>query len=300
MPWPLLTLDRPAQLPGWGDPSVWFGALVLMAALVFLFRSIRGRHPRGLSAAWWLAMFFLVGQILTPIGTYREVRIAYPFLGSLSLAVAALLKLAASTPWQRPARFAAAIGVSALVVLTLLRTGDYRSEIELYKADVRHQPNSPLSHLMLGVVYGDAGRAAEARRERETALRLAPDSPQALNEVAALEIQAGNFPRAEDLLSRALTLEPRYSIALMNLGNLRAQQDRLREAHELLLRSEALNPAYSLTQTNLALVEALMGRPSEALRRASMLERQNPDDPNVTAIRRLVESTRSRDSSGTW
>jgi len=291
-PWPLLTLDRPAQLPGWGDPAVWFGALLLVAVLVLFFRSIRGRRPWGLAAAWWLAMFALVGQLLAPIGTYREVRIAYPFLGSLALAVAALLGLAASAPWQRLARVAAAIGIAALVVLTLIRAGDYRSEIELYQADVRHRPNSPLSHLMLGVVYGDAGRPAEARRERETALRLAPDSPQALNEVAALEIQAGNFSRAEELLSRALALEPAHSIALMNLGNLRAQQDRLGEAHELLLRSEALNPAYSLTQVNLALVEALMGRPGEALRRAGMLERQNPNDPNVTAIRRLLESTR--------
>lgn len=291
VPWPLLTLDRPTRLPGWGDPAVWVGALVLAAALLLLARSIRGRHPWGLAVAWWLAMFALVGQILMPIGTYREVRIAYPFLGSLALALACFPGMVVVS-WRRLAWSVAAVGIGFMVLLTVLRTNDYRSEIALYQADVRSQPDSPIAHLMLGVVYGDAGQAAEARLEREKAFKLAPDSPQVLNEIAALEIQAGNFLRAEELLSRALAREPRHSIALMNLGNLRAQQSRLDEAHALLLRSEALNPAYQLTQVNLALVEVLMGRTGDALQRAEILGRQDPNNPNVAAIRRLVGSSR--------
>jgi len=219
------------------------------------------------------------------------VRIVYPFLGSLALGLAGAFALV-RPPWRGPARAAAAIGVGLLMVLTIIRTDNYGSEVALYEADVRHHPDSPLTHLMLGVVYSEANRAGDARRARETALSLAPDSPQALNEVAALEVQAGNFPRAEELLSKALTLEPRHSVALMNLGNLRAQQDRLEEAHALLLRSERLNPAYSLIQVNLALVEALLGRPADALRRADLLGRQNPNDPNVAAIRRLAGGAR--------
>ncbi|MDZ4803746.1 MAG: tetratricopeptide repeat protein [Candidatus Eisenbacteria bacterium] len=290
-PWPLLTLDRPARLPDWGSPTVWIGAVVLAGMLLLLIRSVRRRHFWGLAAVWWLAMFALVGQILAPIGTYREVRIVYPFLGSLALGLAGAFALV-RPPWRGPARAAAAIGVGLLMVLTIIRTDNYGSEVALYEADVRHHPDSPLTHLMLGVVYSEANRAGDARRARETALSLAPDSPQALNEVAALEVQAGNFPRAEELLSKALTLEPRHSVALMNLGNLRAQQDRLEEAHALLLRSERLNPAYSLIQVNLALVEALLGRPADALRRADLLGRQNPNDPNVAAIRRLAGGAR--------
>jgi tetratricopeptide (TPR) repeat protein len=288
VPWPLLTLDRPAVLPGWGDPGAWLGLLVLALEVAGLVVAARRRVWGGLAPAWWLAMFALVGQLLAPIGTYREVRLVYPFLGALALGMAALAGVAAGR--RGPLFVAGLVAVPLLswMALSVMRTGDYASEIALYQADIRHRPDSPIAHLMLGVVYGDAGRSADARKEREAALALAPDSPQALNEMGAVEIQAGNFARAEELLGRALAREPDHHVALMNLGNLRAQQERLAEAHEILLRAEAMNPAYSLTQVNLALVEGLMGRTTEAARRADRLEKQNASDPNVALIRRLI------------
>ncbi|HEX7880770.1 MAG TPA: tetratricopeptide repeat protein, partial [Candidatus Eisenbacteria bacterium] len=293
-PWPLLTLDRPASLPGWGDPAVWLGTPLLVAAITSLALAARRRSWTGLAPAWWLSMLALVGQFLTPIGTYREVRLVYPFLGALAFALAAIVAFASRRGVSRLILGVAAIPIVAWLVVGLGRARDYASEIDLYAADVRHRPESPIAHLMLGVVYGDAGRAAEADRERREALRLAPDSPQALNEVAAVEIRSGNFARADELLQRALAREPRNHVALMNLGNLRAQQDRLAEAHEILLRAEALSPGYSLTQVNLAIVEALGGRPDEASRRADRLEKQNATDPNVALIRRLVANSRGK------
>jgi len=290
LPWPLLTLDRPASLPGWGDPSVWLGAALLGAAIAGLVLAARRRAWQGLAPAWWLAMLALVGQLLAPIGTYREVRLVYPFLGALALGLAAIAAAFARRAAPRLVIGLAALPLLAWLVVGIVRAGDYASEIDLYATDVRHRPDSPIAHLMLGVVYGEAGRTAEADAERRAALRLAPDSPQALNEVAALEIRAGNFARAEELLQRALARAPNHHVALMNLGNLRAQEDRLAEAHDILLRAEALNSGYSLTQVNLALVEALMGRVDEARRRADRLEKQNAGDPNVAVIRRLAAS----------
>ncbi|TPW17427.1 MAG: transmembrane and TPR repeat-containing protein, partial [bacterium] len=170
-PWPLLTLDRPAQLPGWGSPSTWIGLVILGGMVLVLVRSVKRDDARGLAVVWWLALFAFVGQILVPIGTYREVRIAYPFLGALALALAGLLS---TTPPSRSwaARGLAAAGIAVLLLLAVLRTGDYRSEVALCEADVRHHPESPLAQLMLGVVYGEAGRALPAQRAREAALRL--------------------------------------------------------------------------------------------------------------------------------
>jgi tetratricopeptide (TPR) repeat protein len=290
VPWPLLTLDRPATLPGWTSVESWVGLGLLVAIGAATIVALRRARPWGLAPLWWLAIVALIGQLLAPIGTYREVRLVYPLLGSLALAMAAVAAL--RSPAGRPRIPAALLAIPLLgwggVAWT--RSADYASEIGLYEADRRHAPASPMTHLMLGVVYGEAGRIEEARRSRETALRLAPDSPQALNEVAALEIQAGNFARADELLARALAIAPENPVALMNLGNLRAQEERLEEGYALLLRAEALNPASQLTQVNLALVEALTRRTDQARARAAAIERQNPGDPNVALIHRAIEA----------
>lgn len=299
VPWPLLTLDRPAALPGWGSPEVAVGGLLVAGLGAAAIAGLRGRRSWAMAPLWWLAVVALIGQLLAPIGTYREVRLVYPLLGSLALGLAALAAaVSPRAPGARPATGGAPLFPAALIALPLLvwaglswtRAADYASEVRLYEADRRHAPNAPMTHLMLGVVYSEAGRHEEARRAREEALRLAPNSPQALNEVGAIEIQAGNFARAEELLERALAIAPDHPVALMNLGNLRAQQERLEEGYALLLRAEALNPASQLTQVNLALVEALTRRTDQALARAAALERQSPGHPSVALIHRAIEA----------
>jgi tetratricopeptide (TPR) repeat protein len=291
-PWPLLTLDRPATLPTWSSADTWAGlALGVLLALALIVALRRGR-PWGLAPLWWLAVFALIGQLLTPIGTYREVRLVYPLLGSLALAVAALAAWPGAGGRPRIPVALFAIPLAAWGGLAWTRSADYASEIRLYEADRRHAPESPMTHVMLGVVYGEAGRPDDARRAREEALRLAPESPQALNEVAAVEIQAGNFDRADALLARALAVAPDNPVALMNLGNLRAQQERLEEGYVLLLRAEELDPSSQLTQVNLALVEALTRRTEQALARAAAIERQTPGHPSVPLIHRAIEAMR--------
>ncbi|MFW5856933.1 MAG: tetratricopeptide repeat protein, partial [Planctomycetota bacterium] len=61
----------------------------------------------------------------------------------------------------------------------------------------------------------DAGRAAYGR-----ALRLAPDSPRALNNLGMLLREAGETTAAREALERALAIDPNHSQALNNLGSL--------------------------------------------------------------------------------
>jgi tetratricopeptide (TPR) repeat protein len=290
VPWPMRAIDRPVTLPGWQDPAVWLGALVLLAVIAAFATVLRRRHESALPLGWWLAGYLVVGQLLLAIGAFRETRLLYPLLAAPALAAA--LGAADMTRRARPALrqlgVGAGLALAALWIgLIVTRTPAYSDDRRLLEADLAHHP-APLTWLQLGTIYMEGGRFGDARDAKEKALALAPDSPQALADVGAFHVDTNNFPRGDSLLTRALALAPDNSVALLNLGTLRLRQERLAESHELLLRAETLDPDFILTQLNLSLLEIRMGRADDARARLAKLERQAPGDPRVGQLRAML------------
>jgi tetratricopeptide (TPR) repeat protein len=86
------------------------------------------------------------------------------------------------------------------------------------------------------------GRLAEAQEAYNRALRLEPDDPSALDNLANVLARQREYEEAERLYRRALLLEPNDDIALINLGLLLYHIGRQEEGLRTLQRAADLRP----------------------------------------------------------
>ncbi len=106
----------------------------------------------------------------------------------------------------------------------------------------RSNAERPESHVNLGVVNVRRGRLAEARRDYETALRLAPWFLPAYVNLADLLRQQGQDDEGEAVLRRALSVEPNSASVHHALGLLHVRRQRPGEALSELARAVELEP----------------------------------------------------------
>lgn len=70
----------------------------------------------------------------------------------------------------------------------------------------------------IGVAHKELGDAEKARTAFEQALKINPNNPYALNELAILKREDGQFEQAEKLYMKALSAYPDYKNAHLNLA----------------------------------------------------------------------------------
>jgi Flp pilus assembly protein TadD len=150
----------------------------------------------------------------------------------------------------------------------MMHPGDFDALMELARADVARnqgfyaidparraaaeQPKDWRPQSLLGVALDQVSRPDDARAAWTTALKLSPDNPAVLSNLAMSYFTSGDAPQAESLLRRAVaqpgaTLQTRQNLALV-LG----MQGRMAEAEKIL--REDLPP--ELAEQNLAWLRA--------------------------------------------
>lgn len=116
-----------------------------------------------------------------------------------------------------------------------------RSLDDFYLAQ-RTNAERPESHVNLGIVHVKQGRLAEARRDYDTALRLAPWFVPAYVNLADLLRREGRDDDGEGVLRRALDVDPRNATVHHALGLLLVRRKRPAEALAELGRAVTLAP----------------------------------------------------------
>jgi tetratricopeptide (TPR) repeat protein len=235
-----------------------------------------------------------VSQLILPIGTYSDVRLAY-----VPLAGAVLLAARAGAACVPPAGSRARAGVLALcaglailaVVGVRQRNTEFRSAVALFEADLRHRPDSPGATLRLGTVYRAAQRWSDAERLLDAATKLAPESSQAWFELAVLRTARGDTEGAKWTYRQALRLRPSDAGALMNLGVLELKSRNLAAAESLFQAAYAVNPDGLLLKYNMALLDASRGRNDSAVRRLREVLEADPDLVRVEQVLSFLERT---------
>jgi len=279
-PWPLLAFDVPPALPTWADPAAWAGALLLLGLGGATLVLARARHPASLGLAWWLASFLVVGQLVTPVGAYREVRFAYPMVGGFALVVGWLVARTAGRVGARTRRAATLVAAglaAATAVGVVRRNGDFTDLRHLLEADVRQRPASPAALIRLANVHEQAGRPEEAERLLELVRVRAPRSAQAHYESADFYARRGRPDRARALHERAIALSPSHFLSLMALGNTALEAGDLDRAADLLGRAAAVAPDDPWVVYNLAVLDDRRGRRAQAIARLEALVARRPD-----------------------
>ncbi|HVR29581.1 MAG TPA: tetratricopeptide repeat protein [Thermoanaerobaculia bacterium] len=155
------------------------------------------------------------------------------------------------------------------------------------RAAIRTEAVDLRSYLQRANTFRDVGQLAEARREIETLLRLAPDLAEAHYTAAGIYDRLGEPERAVATASRALELEPSFTdlrpIYAGNLLKLRRFDEAEAEAKKA-LESDPRDPNLHLV---LALIGAQRGDVDELVRRIDQAYRIGTPDP---AMRRIMLS----------
>jgi len=278
-PYPLLSFNLPSHLPIWSDWKAVVGVL-LVGALVVVggWLAVR-KNALALAIAWWLFSFLIVGQIVFPIGTYMEVRLVYPMLGSLALALAHVVTW---RWWRRRALQVSGFTVLALVAATAVlmiekRNLESGSDVSLAEADARHRPGSAGALIHLVGAYEGAGRSVEAERALVKATEIAPSSSEAWYQLGAFYAAHGHPERTKGLYERALAADPSQTVVLLALGTMALDANDVDTAERFLTRAQQVAPDDPYVAYNLAVVDDARGRSESAIKRLEDLVRRRPD-----------------------
>jgi len=166
--------------------------------------------------------------------------------------------------------------------------------IEIHGEAVRDRRHPPQVERLLhqGVEYMNAGEMVLAEETLQQALKLEPDAPDLLNNLAATYAATDRQAEAESIWRALLEREPDYLFARASLGRIEAQRGHVAEARALLDPllarrrmhfSEFASVAIAHIETGLA-----DGKPHEAKSWLEMWERAMPDDPRVDIFRKEI------------
>ena len=140
-----------------------------------------------------------------------------------------------------------------------------RANIALAEERVRETPDTAEYRALLGGVYVEAGRHADALPHLEAAIRLGERSAAVHNYLGVALMTLGRVPESVAPFRRAVALDPRDERLPFNLGTAVGQLGHTAEAAALYRRAIAVNPDFADAHVNLAVLLASRGRTREAL-----------------------------------
>jgi hypothetical protein len=196
-------------------------ATILAVFLWFSREADRGRVLFGLS---WFILFllpalFYFNQTAGPgAGLLLEHRVYLPIVGILI----ALLETNLFRPGQRPnwlAGVAVVVLISGLAIVTLDRLAVYRDPLSFGLDAVRAAPRSALAHNNLGVAYQLAGDSRRAKQEYVRSLELNPVQSDAYYNLGLVNDRDGDKAEAALMWEQAVKINPGLIDAYKNLAH---------------------------------------------------------------------------------
>jgi tetratricopeptide (TPR) repeat protein len=127
-------------------------------------------------------------------------------------------------------RVAAAGGLALLAALgaaAWARAEVYHDDLSLFRAAVRTAPNSEIARNNLGMGLFNRGHLDAAEREYRQALRLDPRAVPPLANLAVLYERRGDLKRAEATFEEVLRLSPTHTIAVVHLARFQRKRGNL-------------------------------------------------------------------------
>jgi tetratricopeptide (TPR) repeat protein len=225
------------------------------------------RNAWFLAGAIYLLGFAATANLFVPSGTIMGERLAYlPSAGFCLLA--ALLWLRLENYQRRLAWAVLAVVVVALAARTVARNQDWHDNFSLFSAGARAVPGSAKMHFALGGEYMNHGELQAALPELQTALRIYPDYPEAMEFSGLVESQLGHDREALHYFKKGLLMTPRdnpgYDFRAVNLAAQLMKLGYNDDALEILNEDIANSPGYSRALSNRAVIRYRRGELTSA------------------------------------
>lgn len=146
-----------------------------------------------------------------------------------------------------------------LLGVAQLQIGEMDGAVEAFEQSLELEPGRPLALIALCTTLNTQKRFAEAREVARRAVRLDPESAEALAVLAEAEEGLGEIEAAEEHAAQALAREPEHGRALAAVGRIRMSQSRYEEARDAFLRAATSMPGSAKTHYQLSLAFARLG-----------------------------------------
>ena len=129
--------------------------------------------------------------------------------------------------------------------------GSFDKAEELASSIISEFPNNQFVWKILGAVLGQTGRILEAIDANQKSIDLAPEDPEAHNNLGNMLREIGRLDEAEASYIKALALKPDFAEAYNNLGVTLKELGRFKEAEASYKKSLAFKPQYPEARYNL-------------------------------------------------
>ncbi len=274
--WPATTFNHtPGALPDSRDLGALLGCVT---GWVLVGATVRGLQRR----AWYcvpgtlaLGSLIMLSNILLPIGVYAANRLTPGVtMGFWLLFAAGLDVLVMRKMDARHGRvvvpMAGALVIAIFGVRTVMANTEWASLQERMKADAEAQPDNPIALYNLGTSFMEAGDFAQASRELERAVHLAPKSAQARMNLAGARLLSREYPAAAEQYEAVLALDPPAVMAFRvkaatALGVIAIGDERYDDAEKYLMKALVLAPDDTDALFNLGVVCGKTKRYAEAM-----------------------------------
>jgi Tfp pilus assembly protein PilF len=275
----------------WNSLAGVFIALATLALILLLIWSFRYSAETFFSLGFFLITYFIVSNLVIPIGTIFAERLLYmPALGILIIVGICLdrLERRLQTPDQKRIFLCGVVVILLLLALrTVVRNRDWSNGFTLYVKTVQTSPHSAKAHNDLGAQYFDRKEFDLARREYHIAESIKPDYADLLNNIGSLKSVEAKNEEAAAYFRRAVALSPANPGYGNNLGLALRMQGNLAGAIREYDRVLARYPDNARAHFNKANALYAQGKLSEAI---SEYRRTLEIDPDFGLARSNLEA----------
>ncbi|MHC4183410.1 MAG: tetratricopeptide repeat protein [Planctomycetota bacterium] len=161
------------------------------------------------------------------------------------------------------------------------KSGTHKEAMEAYKQATRINPDDVLSHLCLGLAYGNLDMHQEAVKAYKQAIRINPD--EALTHLC-LGLAYGNLDmhqEAVEAYKQAIRTNPDYAEAHFGLGSAYGKLDMRKEAVEAYKQATRIDPDYAVARFCLGDVYDKLEMYKKEIEVYKQAIRINPDDADA-------------------
>jgi tetratricopeptide (TPR) repeat protein len=267
----------PRSVPVWQV----IGALVVLLGASFLVARLARRRPY-LAVGWLWYLGTLVPVIgLIQVGTQAMAdRYTYvPLIGVFIVIAWGVPDLFARWPraaWRANAA-AAAIAILASAVVARGQAAVWSTSDTLWRHALTVDPANYYAQNAVGRLDAERGRLAEAMTHFAESVRLAPNFPDAYDNLGLALARQGRFAEAIAQYRNALRIDPDSAEAHNNLGAALMKNGKAEEATAQYAEAIRLDPDSATAHNNMGQALAGLGRTADAIAQYEVALRLQPD-----------------------
>jgi protein O-mannosyl-transferase len=202
----------------------------------------------------------------------------YLYLPSFGFVMVASLLMAGT---MRNRQKELVIALSLLTVLyaagTIKRNFVWKDNYTLWTDAVKKSPNTPLTHIMVGIAYDRRGMMDDAVKEYQYVLSRNPDNAEAFHNMGIAYAKKGMTDTAVEYYLKALKLRPDFYETYFNLGDAYLKQGMLDKAVEQYQQAIQLRPEFAEAYVNLGIAYGMSGSIEKAMEYFRTAIAFNPD-----------------------